>query len=128
MQMVGMQWKASSVYKKLARVLWIPVQSEPQLPVSERRIGNPLLWSPNQEQEEALRQDWEELAEWISLGKVEHIHGRLGKCLQIRPKAANAKELCAAIGIEGNKIQTLPRGFYLRASFTAEILRQHYKL
>ncbi|MGC1183416.1 MAG: DNA mismatch repair protein MutH, partial [Legionella sp.] len=37
-------------------------------------------------------------------------------------KAANGKSLCYGFDSEGNKVKTLPRGFYLRSSFTAKIL------
>jgi len=37
-------------------------------------------------------------------------------------KAANGKCLCYGFDSEGNKIQTLPRGFYLRSNFTKQII------
>ena len=123
-----MTWRTSNVYKKLAKVLWVPIQSDPTLPFAERKIGTPLLWSPTAEQEAALQADWEELSELICLGQLQAITARHGRYLQIRPKGANAKSLCWAIGPEGEKIQTLPRGFYLRASFTAQLLKEHYLL
>ena len=45
-----------------------------------------------------------------------------GRYLQIRPKAANARALGQAYDEEGNPGMTLPRGFYLRTSFTRQIL------
>ncbi|CAN5412751.1 DNA mismatch repair endonuclease MutH [soil metagenome] len=122
----GLQWRQSVVYKKLAQVLWIPVEADASIPISQRRVGNGLLWSPNAQQEQLLRTDWEELMELIALGKVDSISARHGVVLQIRPKAANAKALCWGIGEKGQKVLTLPRGFYLRAKFTVEILRQNY--
>ena len=57
---------------------------------------------------------------------LEEISAREGECLQIRPKAANAAARRLAIGASGGREPTLPRGFYLRASFTAAILERHY--
>jgi DNA mismatch repair protein MutH len=127
--MLGMGlFSESSVYKKLQRVLWVPIEAEPLIPLPERRIGNPLLWSPNEMQQRYLQQDWEELAEFLNLGNIETLNARIGRYLQIRPKAAHARERCKGIGVEGTIVQTLPRGFYLRANFTKQILQQHYLL
>lgn len=126
--LAGLRWETSLVRRKLARVLWIPVESEPGLALAERRIGMPLLWSPSPEEEAALRADWEELMDMLGAGDLDAISSRHGECLQIRPKGANARALVEAIGPAGERIMTLPRGYYLRASFTATILRRHYAL
>lgn len=119
----GVNWVTSHVRYKLSKVLWIPVQGERQIPLAERYIGNPILWQPTSEQERKLQQDWEELMDYIVLGKVAQINARLGQVLQLRPKGANSKALTKGIGQNGEVIQTLPLGFYLRKEFTAEILR-----
>lgn len=119
----GVNWETSHVRYKLSKVLWIPVQGERQIPLAERYIGNPILWQPSLEQERRLQQDWEELMDYIVLGQVEKINARLGEVLQLRPKGANSKALTKGIGQNGEVIQTLPLGFYLRKEFTAEILR-----
>ncbi|CAM4457135.1 MAG: DNA mismatch repair protein MutH [Legionellaceae bacterium] len=126
MQMYEQSWHTSNVYKKLARVLWIPIESDTSIPIANRIIGNPLLWSPEASIEKILRQDWEEFAEIISLGQITHINARQGIYLQIRPKAAHSHILCEAIGLNGKKILTLPKGFYLRTLFTQKILQTHY--
>ncbi|MDN0087699.1 DNA mismatch repair endonuclease MutH [Yersinia nurmii] len=124
----GVTWESSHVRHKLARVLWIPVEGERQIPLAERRIGAPLLWSPNAEEEELLRRDWEELMDLIVLGKVESITARHGEVLQLRPKAANSRALTEAVGEKGQPILTLPRGFYLKKTFTAPLLARHFLL
>lgn len=116
------QWETSLVYRKLARVLWIPIEANPEIAIAKRRIGTPFLWSPTAAQATILRQDWEELTEMMSLGQLDTISAKYGTYLQVRPKAASAKSLCWGIGTEGEKILTLPRGFYLRAKFTAQLL------
>ncbi|XNM86427.1 DNA mismatch repair endonuclease MutH [Escherichia coli] len=88
----GVTWETSHVHK-LKRVLWIPVEGERSIPLAQRRVGSPLLWSPNEEEDRQLREDWEELMDMIVLGQVERITARHGEYLQIRPKAANAKAL-----------------------------------
>lgn len=124
----GVTWESSHVRHKLARVLWIPVEGERQIPLSVRRIGTPLLWSPSAEEEHQLQQDWEELMDLIVLGKVESITARHGEVLQLRPKAANNKARTEAIGEKGQPIMTLPRGFYIKKNFTRQLLARHFLL
>jgi DNA mismatch repair protein MutH len=115
-------WETSLVKKKLSRVLWIPVLAPRSLPITERRVGMPLLWQPTPQQEAILRCDWEEAMEKVCMGKLGELNARFGQALQVRPKAANSKVLTEAIGPDGEIIKTLPRGFYLRSSFTQQIL------
>ena len=124
----GQRWEESNVRNKLSRVLWIPVEGSRTIPVGERRVGMPLLWSPNEEEDRLLRQDWEELMDMIVLGQVERITARHGEVLQLRPKAANSKALTEAIGAKGEPILTLPRGFYLKKNFTGALLARHFLL
>ena len=121
---IDLIWEASLVKCKLTRVLWVPVEASPDIPLAGRRIGSAVLWSPDSRQESQLRADWEELMEMVCLGDLAKISSHLGMCLQIRPKAANARSLATGLGRTGEAIQTLPRGFYLRPAFTAEILSQ----
>ena len=74
----GVTWETSHVRHKLKRVLWVPVEGDRQIPLAERRVGAPLLWSPNEEEERQLSQDWEELMDMIVLGQVERITARHG--------------------------------------------------
>ncbi|MFP2768785.1 DNA mismatch repair endonuclease MutH [Oceanisphaera sp. KMM 10153] len=124
----GLRWEDSNVRNKLSRVLWIPVLGERCLAPGDRIIGQPLLWSPNEQEEGLLRQDWEEIMELISLGEVQNISARHGQVLQLRPKAANSRALTEAVGCQGQPIMTLPRGFYLKTNFTAALLARHFML
>ena len=119
-------WRDSNVRRKLARVLWMPFEGDRAIPLPERRIGSALLWSPSRDEDSALASDWETLMERVVLGRVDEISAREGECLQIRPKAANAAARRRAIGASGGYEEILPRGFYLRATFTAAILARHY--
>ena len=120
----GVNWQNSHVRHKLSRVLWIPIEGSRSIPLAERRIGIPILWQPTKQQECLLQRDWEELMDYIVLGQLDKINARLGEVLQLRPKGANSKSLTKGIGKNGEIIDTLPLGFYLRKAFTHEILQQ----
>ena len=124
----GVTWETSHVKHKLARVLWVPVEGDRKIPLAQRRVASPLLWSPSTQEEAQLQADWEELMDMIVLGKVDAITARHGVVLQIRPKAANSKALTDAIGENGEPILTLPRGFYLKKNFTRALLLKHFSL
>lgn len=123
---VGLTWHNSGVYQKLKRVLWVPILAEREIAIADRIIGTPFIWSPTAEQASWLQQDWEELMELISLGRVDEINGSFGQYLQLRPKAANSKALTDAIGANGERVQVLPRGFYLKIPFTTALLQHQF--
>jgi len=115
-------WEASLVRQKLACVLWVPVEAGPSLPLGERRVGTPFLWRPTAEDERQLRSDWEEIMEAVAIGRLDQISARQGRWLQLRPKAANARAQTPGFTDDGSPGATLPRGFYLRSLFTAQLL------
>ncbi len=121
-------WHGSNAQCKLARVLWVPVVTDDDTPPGDRVIGWPLLWSPSAQEASALEADWQELMDMVCLGELESISAHYGTCLQIRPKAADSRARRWGIGESGEHVRTLPRGFYLRPSFTRAILQQHYAL
>lgn len=118
----GVKWENSHVRHKLSCVLWMPIEGSRHIPLRERHIGAPILWKPTAEQECQLKQDWEELMDLIVLGKLDQITARIGEVMQLRPKGANSKAITKGIGKNGEVIDTLPLGFYLRKEFTAQIL------
>ena len=119
-------WAHSNVRRKLARVLWVPLLCDDDLTLPARRVGSPLLWSPDPAAEAALRADWEEFMEDIALGRLRAITGRRGTALQLRPKAAHSREREWTTDEDGARVLANPRGFYLRASFTAGLLARHF--
>ncbi len=119
-------WENSLVKHKLSRVLWVPIEADPEISLAARRIGSAILWSPDEKQEVTLKRDWEELMDMISMGELEQITAHQGQYLQVRPKAANTRALTKGIDSEGKEILTLPRGFYLRTNLTNQILNQKY--
>lgn len=120
------EWQSCWFKRKLQRVLWLPIEADKRIPLAERHIGNAILWSPTETETLQLKSDWEELMEMVCLGKLDQITSHMGRFLQIRPKGANAKALTTTLDEEGNTIQTLPRGFYLRPEFTQQIIQSHY--
>jgi DNA mismatch repair protein MutH len=114
-------WHSSQCYAKLQRILWDPIEGDTDIPYAQRRIGHGFLWSPNGEQEAILAADWNYLTLQISTGHLETLDATSGEYIQVRPKAAHGKSLCYGFDSNGNKVKTLPRGFYLRSSFTAQI-------
>lgn len=129
LNLVGdVEWEHSPVKKKLDCVLWLPVEGVRSIALGDRRVGQALLWSPSPEQEADLRFDWEELSGLIGRGRVDEITGHLGRFLQVRPKAANGSVRRRAFREGSGQVAELPRGFYLRTSFTSRIVREHYAL
>lgn len=122
------QWKASRVWRKMAKILWVPIESSPEKRLAELRIGSPLLWSPSRDIEKQLQQDWEELTELMLLGQFEKLSARYGEYLQIRPKAANAKTFVHAVDQDGRSTSLVPKGFYVRTTLTKRILLENYSL
>ena len=120
------RWEDSGVRRKLARVLWLPVEAPPERGVAERRIGRGVLWSPTPAEEQAIRSDWEEHMDRVVLGEAGRITAHDGACLQVRPKAADARSRRWGVGPDGTPVRTLPLGFYLRPDFTARILERLY--
>ena len=112
----------SSVARKLARVLWLPVQADRDLPLPERRVGSGVLWSPSEAQAKVLRADWDHIADLVVAGEVDRVTGHLGEALQVRPKAADGSVRMRAPDGDGGFRWTGPRGFYLRPSFTHQII------
>lgn len=115
-------WETSRAWRKLRRVLWMPVEAASVATLAERRLGRARLWEPDAAEEARLRADWTMLMGRIALGRFEELDATLGAVLQVRPKAANAAVEVELPGAEGDLVRTGPRGFYLRARFTEELL------
>lgn len=116
-------WSLSLVKKKLSHVLWVPVEASHNIPIPLRRIGSPVLWKPSKKQEQQLQQDWQDICDLIAMGEIDKVSSAMGKYLQIRPKALNAKSLMLDKNQVKDKMDVLPRGFYLRTRFTSKIIK-----
>jgi len=126
--LTGITWQNSHIKNKLKKVLWIPVISEREIPIEQRIICSPFLWSPSIKENNLLAQDWQELTDMIVLGEVEKINGKYGQVLQLRPKAANSQAKTKAFNKHGQPFMTLPRGFYLKTSFTHQLIKNHLRI
>lgn len=120
-------WATSKVRQKLARVLYVLIESAPAVPARDRRVGLSVFAALDDEEERVLRTDWEDLASLIADGLADAISARRGVALQVRPKAANARVRRRAHDGEGERFATLPRGFYLRRSFTEAALHKRLR-
>jgi DNA mismatch repair protein MutH len=123
----SLQWQDSWVRRKLSKVLWLPVEADNAMPLSERYVGMGWIWQPSIEQEQQLQRDWEELMDRIVLGEQAEISAREGQYLQIRPKAAHSRIMARSLSEEGEASQINPKGFYLRSSFTRRLLATQFK-
>jgi DNA mismatch repair protein MutH len=98
------EWESSWVRAKLSKVLWVPVVTG-----ETRRI--------------VLQGDFEEILGRVAASGIEDVTARVGRWLQLRPKAAHGRVRTRAPGGDEGDVATVPRGFYLRSRFTGAILR-----
>ncbi|MCA9587745.1 MAG: DNA mismatch repair protein MutH [Myxococcales bacterium] len=116
------EWETSWARAKLSRVLWVPVDAKPR-DWRARVVRAARLWSPSPDEEATLRGDFDEIVGIIGVGRIEELTAHVGVALQVRPKARDGSVRTRAFGAEGEAIETIPRGLYLRTSFTGAILR-----
>ena len=114
-------WETSRLRQRLARVLWVPVQASKIAPLAARRFGRAVMWTPSAAQSAALRADWEDLMGAVGAGRGAFVSAREGQVLQLRPKAAHGGVRTLSPAADG-VAPSLPLGFYLRTSFTRQIL------
>lgn len=119
----NLTFENSALYSKIKRVLFIVINAQRDQDFSQRKVLGYFYFSPNEEQLNQLKSDFNELYELVKTGNVEKINARMGHIIQMRPKGANGKALTECIGPDGNMIKTRPRGFYMRRSFTKMILK-----
>ena len=116
-------WADSRVALKLARVLFLPIESGEELAFGQRRVGRAFLWSPSDEQLRVLQEDYAELASRVVDGHAEALDARVGRVLQLRPKAARGNVRVRVVDGDGVPWRLQPKAFYLRASFTEQLVR-----
>ena len=119
-----LNWHQCWLRRKLSHVLWVPIEADIDIPLAQRYIGQAILWTPSIEQEAILQRDWESLMDRVVLGEQSEITAKEGDYLQIRPKAANSHIVATGISDNGLKEKINPKGFYLRTSFTKQLLQQ----
>lgn len=120
----SVEWEDSWTKKKLSRVLFVPVITPDDSAMLDRVVGAPVLFVPTEEEERVLRADYEDAMGLIALGRVEELTAHTGTWLQVRPKAKDGSARTLTFGPEREAILAMPRGFYLRPSFTAKLLKE----
>ena len=122
--LVETPWEASRVACKLARVLFVPIESEPHLRLAERRVGSArvlLVAIATRERTLAGRLRRASPQVRAASGQLETLDARVGRVLQLRPTAAHGAVRVRASDGEGVPCMAQPRAFYLRAGFTGEV-------
>jgi DNA mismatch repair protein MutH len=119
-------WETSYVRQKLRRVLFVALEVPPNdESVGARRVAAVRLWTPDAEEERALRADFELFVRgYFRRGRTDEITGHLGQVMQVRPKGKNAADLRDGYDADGRPARVGKCGFYLRPSFVAAILRR----
>jgi DNA mismatch repair protein MutH len=116
-------WERSWVRAKLAHVLWVPVVTPAKsAPWTERHLATPFFWEPSADEAALLADDFAELLGTVALAGVDAVSARRGQVLQLRPKAAHGGARARTRSESGDETSSVPRGFYLRATFTTALL------
>lgn len=121
----GLTWKYSYFYKKIKKILWVPILKDNSGFIKNYKIIYPFLWTPSYKDLKILRQDWEECMDLVVLGQVENIHSKFGQFLQVSIKSKNKRTCTKGIGKFGEVILTNPRSFYFRKNFISSILKEY---
>jgi DNA mismatch repair protein MutH len=115
-------WPSSWVKQKLSKVLWLPVRSDTE--TWEQRVVMPAVyWQPSDTEQAMLRADFEECVGLVTTGNIEALTAHVGTALQVRPKARDGSKTASVQTPDGDWTATVPKGFYLRSSFTKKILQ-----
>jgi DNA mismatch repair protein MutH len=117
-------WETSYVRQKLQRVLFVALEVPPHdESVGARRVAAVRLWTPDVDEERALRADFELFVRgYFRRGRTDEITGHLGQVLQVRPKGKNANDRRDGYDAAGRPARVGKCGFYLRAPFVGGIL------
>lgn len=118
-------YAASYVAKKLAHVLFVPLVAD-DAPLPARRFAMPFSWEPDERDRARLAADFEQLHLRVRLGEIEDVRAIEGAVLQLRPKAMSRDDRTLGRSEDGWLVEVRPRGWYLRASFTAELVRRAF--
>jgi DNA mismatch repair protein MutH len=118
----------SRLYQKIRCIFWVPLIGERKASLEQRLIGKGFLWQMTAEQYNIFEKDWEELTFFIRNGYFSDISAHLGQALHIRPKARSSYEKVRISLSNQITTQIVPIGFYLRRSFTQNLLNQHFDL
>lgn len=117
----------SRLFRKIRRIFWVPLIGDKGTPLSERRIGQGFLWELAEPALSIFEQDWDELTALLRQGLFSQISAHLGAALHIRPKAAHSRDK-VRLKIGEHHTTLVPLGFYLRRSFTQQIICERFAI
>ncbi|XBC40781.1 MAG: DNA mismatch repair endonuclease MutH [Buchnera aphidicola (Nurudea yanoniella)] len=119
-------WEDSYIYKKIKKILWVPIYCCSKISISDRIIGRSFIWTPNKFEKNLLKNDWEKFMDLIILGKIKNIKSNHGDVLQIKKKSKNKNSLTKYINEKGELSFTSPRAFYFKKKFTFSITNKYF--
>lgn len=119
------RFEKSALYQKIRCIFWVPLIASRGAPLIERKIGQGFLWQMSPDELEIFEQDWDELAFFLRSGQFASISAHLGTALHIRPKAADSRDKVTITTLDG-RTTLVPLGFYLRRSFTQQLINQRF--
>lgn len=115
----------SAFFSKIKRVLFVVINAQRDQDFKDRKVLGYFFYTPSEDDLATLKSDYKELYELVKTGNIDKVNARIGHIIQMRPKGANGKALTQCIGPDGSIIMTRPRGFYIRRSFTTELVRRY---
>lgn len=119
----------SALYHKLQHILFVLILApqNPRLSLGERRVLGYFFFRLPDPVREIIETDYDEFQEMLLSGKAQEINGSMGTIVQLRPHANKVGELVRVTNTEGEYAYVKPRGYYLRASFTRQLLQAFIK-
>lgn len=117
-------WEESHVRRKLAHVLFVPIEGDRAIALDARRVGTAFVFELGARHEEVLGRDYENLRDALWSAGRDAVPGHLGVALQVRPKGKNARDAERRHASDGVAELVAKRAFYLRATFTRRLLEE----
>ena len=116
-------WEKSILRSKLKKILWIPFQSDTSIPFNKRKIYQPFIFKLKK-YEKVIKQDYENIMEFIFLGKVYKYSSSLGKYLILGNVSSN-KKLTSFFNLDGHLVKSNYIGFYLNKAFIKKMMYEN---
>lgn len=119
----------SALYHKLKKILFVLILAphNPRLNLGERRVLGYFFFHLSAPVSQIIETDYNEFQEMLLAGQAQEINGTMGTIVQLRPRANKFNELISITNHEGEYAYVKPRGYYLRASFTRQLLQTFIK-
>lgn len=120
-------WANSHLFYKLQHILFIPVESNSNVELKDRKIGNGKFWKPNDEQLKVLQDDFKQVMELLTTQEFAMLTNNLGTALTVKVKALNSKQTNNIQDLDGFNQNLAPLSFYIKRSFVQQIVEQLFK-